>query len=151
MNAESAGNVTKRANRAGRILTGIVMLVLLGSSAAKIAGVPRMVDGLIRAGIPPAAIVPIAILELSCLILYLSRRTTALGALLLTGFLGGAVVTHIIGGETFLPPLMIGLIVWAGAWFRIPEIREFVPFRKNQTRLGYGKREHNELRSAARG
>jgi hypothetical protein len=126
---------SKRETLAGRVLTGIVTLILLGSGAAKIAGVPKMVDGLTHAGIPQAAIVPIAILELSCLALYLIPRTAALGTLLLTGYFGGATVTHIIGAENFVPPLIVGLVVWGGAYFRIAEFQNLLPLRKASEKL----------------
>src|SRR5262249_58851617 len=72
----------------GMFLTEIVTATLLGSAIAKIAGVPQMVDGLTHAGIPRGAVVPIAVLELSCLALYLFPRSSVLGALLLTGYFG---------------------------------------------------------------
>ena len=113
------------------ILRGIVTLTLVASAIAKIAGVPQMVDGLTHAGIPHSAIVPIAILELSCLTLYLFPRTAVLGALLLTGFFGGATVTHIIGKENFIPPLVVGLWIWGGIYLRIADVRDLLPLRKN--------------------
>lgn len=89
-----------------------------------------MVDGLTHAGIPPTAILAIAALELTCLALYLIPRTTVLGTLLLTGYFGGATVTHLIGGESLVPPLVLGLVIWGGAYFRVPELHELFPFRK---------------------
>jgi hypothetical protein len=114
----------------GRALAGIATLAFMGSAIAKIAGAPKIVDGLTHAGIPRAAIVPIALLELSCLALFLIPRTTVLGTLLLTGYLGGATLTHIIGGENVAPPLIVGLVVWAGAYFRVPEFQSLIPLRK---------------------
>lgn len=84
---------------------------LAGSATAKIGHVPRVWEGLIDAGIPGQAIVPIALLELSCLALFLIPRTSVLGAFLLTGYLGGATLTHVVGGETLAPPLIVGLVV----------------------------------------
>jgi uncharacterized membrane protein YphA (DoxX/SURF4 family) len=107
-------------------------MVLLGSGIAKIAGVPKVVEGLTRAGIPRAAVLPIGSLELLCLALYLIPRTTTLGTLVLTGFLGGATVTHIIGGESFVAPLLVGLVIWGGAYFRVPELQVLLPLRKGQ-------------------
>lgn len=124
-------NTTSKRNLwAGRILTGMVTLVLVGSAIAKLAHLPRMVDGLTRAGIPQAAMLPIAALELTCLTVYLISRTKVLGALLLTGYFGGAVVTHIIGGGSVLPPIMVGFWVRGGAYFRVPELRNLLPLRK---------------------
>ena len=122
-------------NRSGTIVSGLVTLVLLGSGIAKISGAPRMVDGLVHAGIPQVAILPIAILELSCLVLYLVPRTTVLGTLLLTGYFGGAAVTHIIGRENLVPPLAIGLMIWIGAWLRIPAFRDLIPLTASHARI----------------
>ena len=71
-----------------------------------------MVEGLIQTGIPVGAIVPIALLELSCLAMFVIPRTTVLGAFLLTGYFGGATLVPIIGGESIVPPLMVGLLIW---------------------------------------
>ena len=121
---------------AGRILTGIATMALLGSAIAKIAGVPKMVDGLTHAGIPQAAILPIAALELFCLALYWIPRTAVLGTFLLTGYFGGATVTHLIGGESIVPPLIVGLVIWGGAYFRIPELQQLLPLRRGQESFG---------------
>jgi hypothetical protein len=115
---------------AGRILTGIITFILLGSAIAKLAGAPQMVEGLKRAGIPGGAILPIALLELTCLAVYLMPGTTVLGMLLLTGYFGGATVTHVIGRESFFPPLLIGLGIWAGAYLRVPELGLVLPLRR---------------------
>jgi hypothetical protein len=122
----------------GTIFSGLAALALTGSAAAKIAHAPKMFDALIRAGIPQAAILPIALLELSCLALFLIPRTTVLGAFLLSGYFGGATLTHIIDGESIVPPLVIGLVIWAGAWLRVPELRSLLPVRKEEAVRTYG-------------
>ena len=136
MNMNSNNSTSKVKLWAGRIFTGLVTLALVGSAIAKIAGAPAMVDGLTHAGIPRGAIVPIAVLELSCLALYLIPRTKILGMLLLTGYFGGATVTHIIGHENFFPPLMIGLWVWAGAYLQIPALRRLLPLIASEAQPG---------------
>jgi hypothetical protein len=114
-----------------RFLAGLVTAALLATASMKIAHVPpQMVDGLTRAGIPENAVVPIALLELICLALYLIPQTMVLGALLLTGYFGGAIVVHIISGESVLPLLMIGLWVWGGIYFRVPAIQALLPLRR---------------------
>jgi hypothetical protein len=120
----------------GTILSGFVTLALVGSAIAKIAHAPKMFDGLIRTGIPETAILPIALLELSCLALFLIPRTSVLGAFLLTGYFGGATLTHIIGGENILPPLTIGLAIWAGAWLRVPELRGLLSLKRSSGTIG---------------
>ena len=121
-----------------RILAGFVTLALVASASAKLGHLPKMVDGIVRAGIPESAIVPIAVLELACLALYLLPRTMVLGAVLLTGFFGGAIVVHIIGKESLLPVIMIGLCVWGGIYFRVPALQNLLPLR-NSDALATGR------------
>ena len=132
MNTISRNDTSRAKLWTSIILTGLVTFVLVASATAKIAGAAAMVDGLTHAGIPRGAIVPIAALELVCLTLYLVPRTKLLGTLLLTGYFGGAVVTHIIGRENFLPPLLIGFLVWAGAYLQMPTLRRMLPMAEVQ-------------------
>ena len=129
----SVRSETKEKQWVSKIPTAMVTLILLGSGVAKIARLPIMVDGLIQAGIPHGAILPIALVELSCMILYLVPRTSILGTFLLTGYFGGATVTHIIGGESFFPPLAIGLWIWGAAYLRNPELRSLIPLKKENS------------------
>ena len=114
-----------------RFLAGLITAALLATASMKIAHVPpQMVDGLARAGIPQNAVVPIAVLELFCLALYLIPQTMVLGAVLLTGYFGGAIVVHIIGGQSVLPLLMIGFWVWGGIYFRVTALQALLPLRR---------------------
>jgi hypothetical protein len=124
-----------------RVFAGIITLALTATATMKIAHVPKMVEGLTRAGIPESAVIPIAILELTCLALYLIPRTMVLGAVLLTGYFGGAIVVHIIGKESVFPVIMIGLWVWGGIYFRIPALHALLPLRNEdglESRLSAG-------------
>jgi len=115
---------------ASRLQAGVITAALLATASMKIAHFPpQMVDGLARAGIPHNAVAPIAVLELFCLALYLIPQTMVLGAVLLTGYFGGAIVVHIIGGQSVLPLLMIGLWVWGGIYFRVPALQSLLPLR----------------------
>lgn len=135
-------NTNKRAEGdpwPGRIFTGLAALMTLASGMAKLAGAPVMLNGLIHAGFPRTAIIPIAILELTCTVLFLIPRTAGLGVLLLTGFFGGATVTHIVSHENFAAPLIGGLLVWAAAFFRLPEFVKLLPLGSGQPRAeSYG-------------
>jgi hypothetical protein len=111
---------------AARILTAAASVILAGSAIAKLVGAHRMVAGLTQAGVPISAIVPLGILELICLALYLFPRTLPLGVLLLTGYFGGATATHLIGGQQLWQPLLIGLVIWGGAWFRSEALKGFL-------------------------
>ena len=113
----------------GRVIGVLVTAALLGSAVSKLAHIPQVVDELTRAGIPEGAIVPIGILELTCLALYLFPRTAIFGTYLLTGYMGGAIVTHIIGRQNFLPPLIVGLLMFASAYLRHQDLRNLILFR----------------------
>ena len=121
---------------AGRVIAVIITVAFTGSALTKLAHVPKVVGGLIQSGIPEGAIVPIAILELFCLALYLFPRTSIFGTFLLTGYIGGAIVTHIIGRQTILPPLIVGVLMFASAYLRHTELRELVPFRNSDESVG---------------
>ena len=123
----------------GRSFTAVAALMTLGSGLAKLAGAPTVVNGLMHAGFPRTAITPIAILELTCTVLFLIPRTAGLGVLLLTGFFGGAIVTHIVGHENFAAPLIAGLVVWAAAFFRLPGFVMLLPLGSGRQRAeSYG-------------
>jgi hypothetical protein len=97
----------------GRALAVVVTLAFLGSALSKLVHVAKVVEGLTKSGIPQGAIVPIGLLEIACLALYLFPRTSILGTFLLTGYIGGAIVTHIIGRQSLVPPLIVGFLMFA--------------------------------------
>jgi DoxX-like family len=111
-----------------RSLTGIITLAIVATAVLKLAQAAQMVDGLKKVGIPDGAVAPIAILELACLAVYLIPRTMVLGAVLLTGYFGGAIVVHIIGGESVLPLIVLGIWVWGGIYFRVAGLSSLLPF-----------------------
>ena len=112
-----------------RVLIFLVSLAFTGSALTKLFHVPKVIEGLTSAGIPDAAVVPIGVLELSLLILYLYKRTSVLGTFLLTGYIGGAIVTHIVGKQNIAPPLVVGVLMFAGSYLRHSRLRELVPLR----------------------
>ena len=109
------------------VITALVMLPFTMSAIMKLTLASTAVEGLAHMGIPHGAIVPIGIVELTCLALYLIPRTVILGTLLLTGYLGGAVLANIINGSDFTHALFLGALVWTGAWLRVPEFRALAP------------------------
>lgn len=115
-----------------RICSGLIAVALVATATMKITQVPKtMVETFTHVGIPASAIVPIAFLELTCLVLYLIPRTMVLGAVLLTGYFGGAIAVHVIGHEGVLPVFFLGMIVWGGIYFRVPALQSLLPFRKD--------------------
>ena len=116
-----------------RVFTGMITVALVATAAMKISHLPRMmVDGLTRVGIPQSAITPIALLELACLALHLIPRTMVLGAILLTGYFGGAILVHIIGKESVFPLILLGLLVWGGVYFRVPALQSLASPQRDQ-------------------
>jgi len=122
--------ITNGAKWAARILTTLVILAFVPSGIMKVIHYPTAVEGFRRMGIPEGAIFTLGMVELSCVALYLIPRTTVLGSLLLTGYLGGATLANIINRSDFIHALVVGLFVWAGAWVRIPELQALIPIRK---------------------
>jgi hypothetical protein len=124
--------MTSRRIWAGRILTGLVTAFLLIDGGFKVFFPGPAVAATAQLGYPEHLILPIGIIELACLAVYLIPQTSALGAVLLTGFLGGAVSTHFRVGDPLLGftlfPLYVGAFVWAGLFLRDNRLRALVPF-----------------------
>jgi DoxX-like protein len=113
----------------GRAISAVPAALLLLSASLKITSSPMMVDGLGKAGFSPGLVTAIGVLELACLAIYLVPPTAVLGALLLTGYLGGAVVTHLRVGQPLAMPVVIGVLVWAGLYLRDARVRAILPLR----------------------
>jgi hypothetical protein len=118
----------------GRALTGIFAVFMLAASIApKFLGAKAATDTLIQLGWPGDAALMIGVIELSCLILYLLPRTSLLGAVLMTGLLGGAMATQVrvdnpLFSHIFFS-LYLGLFMWGGLWLRTPSLRRLFPIR----------------------
>ncbi|MBI5608460.1 MAG: DoxX family protein [Deltaproteobacteria bacterium] len=114
----------------GRVLTALPTAAFLASGTMKLMG---GADGLKmfveKFGYPASALAPIGAVELTCAALYAIPRTSALGAVLLTGYLGGAVATHVRVGDPFVAPVIFGVVVWAGLYFRDARVRAVLPLR----------------------
>jgi DoxX-like family len=80
-------------------------------------------------GYPPGAAMPILIAEICSVILFAIPRTAMLGAILLTGYLGGAISTHVRAGEPFYMPAVVGVLPWLGLYLRDPRVRKLIPLR----------------------
>ena len=92
---------------------------------------PSMVgDGFEHLGWPVSSALPLAIVELGCVVIYLIPRTAVLGAILMTGYLGGATATHArIGEAAFIMPALLGVFAWFGLWLREPRLKTLLPLR----------------------
>lgn len=117
---------------AGWILSLWPAFVIISSATWKLTRNPWYVHEFSRIGWPESALTGLALLQLSFLALFLIPRTSVLGAVLLTGYLGGAVATYVRMGE-FYPPLVpfsTSVIAWAGIWLREERLRAILPFRR---------------------
>lgn len=113
----------------GRIISVLVVFVFGMSAVMKLKGGPEFAKGMEHLGLPESMIFPLAILEITCLVLYLIPWTAVLGAILLTGYLGGAICTHWRVGDPFVIPIVIGVLVWLGLYLREKRLWGLVPIR----------------------
>lgn len=112
---------------AGYVMSALPVLMLLFSAAMKFARPAPVVEGFAHLGYPESLALPLGLIELTYTILYVFPRTAVLGAILLTGYLGGAVATHVRIGEPFIMPAVLGVLVWGGLFLRDPRIRALIP------------------------
>ena len=121
------------ATKVGRTISVIPVLFLTFDSVIKFTNIPPVVDSMNQLGWPLSAVVCIGVVELVCLALYVIRRTSVLGVVLLTGYLGGAVATHVrVGNPVFshvLFPVYIAALLWAGLYLREARLRALIPLR----------------------
>ena len=126
----SAVPVSNKALWTGRILSALAALFLLADGVAKLFKPAPVVEGTVQLGYPESVIVGLGIVLTACTILYLIPRTSVLGAILLTGYLGGAVATHVrVGGPLFnvIFPDIFGALVWGGLYLRDARLRALIP------------------------
>ncbi|MCR8556711.1 DoxX family protein [Mucilaginibacter sp. BJC16-A38] len=114
----------------GWIISGLCILFFLFDSITKIIKEEHSVKGSVQLGWPEHAIQGIGIALLISTILYLIPRTSILGAILLTGYLGGAIAIMIRAEQQLYFASVFGLLVWLGLYLRIPELHKILPIRK---------------------
>ena len=123
----------KKRSTAGYVLTGLVAAFLTFDTVMKLLQLAPAVQGTTELGYPAGTVVVIGAIELVCLVLYLIPPTSVLGALMLTGYLGGAIATHVRVGSPLpthtLFPIYVALMVWGGLYLRESRLRELLPFR----------------------
>lgn len=130
----SARAATRTAGRgmvlAGRIISGFAALFLFMDGALRVAHFAPYVEGTVRFGYPAHLATPIGITLLVATLLYVLPRTAVLGAIVLTGYLGGATASHVrMEDPFFLFAAAFGVLVWAGLYLREPRLRALLPLR----------------------
>jgi len=116
----------------GRIISALTAIFLLMDGVMKLFKPALVVEATVKLGYPESVIVPIGIVLVVSTILYLVPLTSVLGAILLTGYLGGAVATHVRVGEELFPivfAIIFGVLIWLGLYLRDDRLRTLVPFR----------------------
>src|SRR4051812_45831246 len=123
----STDRPSRRAVIAGRILTGIIALLLTLDAGVKLVRAKAAVEGSAPLGFTPDQVFIIGIIAVVCLVLYLIPRTAPLGAVLWTGYFGGAIVTHFRVGNPLLThvlsPIYVSAMIWGGLYLRDPRVR----------------------------
>ncbi len=129
--------VSKKRFWAGGIISALPALFLLMDGIMKLVKPAPVVEATVRLGYSENVIVPLGIVLLVCTVLYLVPRTYVFGAILLTGYLGGAVATHVRAGEglfSIVFPVIFGVLIWLGLYLRDDRLCALIPLRQEGIR-----------------
>ncbi len=122
--------ISKKYLLAGWIISALPVLMLLFSASMKFMKPPSALEGFDHLGYGRHLALPLGILETAVALIYLFPRTAFLGAILMTGYLGGATASHVrIGEAVFFMPVLLGVLAWIGLYLRDPRLRALVPLR----------------------
>ena len=122
--------VSKKRLLAGRIISALPVLLLLFSGVMKLMKPPSVMQGFAGYGYPESLILVIGLLEIACTVVYAIPSTSILGAILLTGYLGGATATHLRVGDAFFAPIALGVLVWGDLYLRDAQLRALLSMRR---------------------
>jgi hypothetical protein len=115
----------------GWVLTVLPCLLFALSAFFKLNPNAEVTKGFSHLGIPASMMMPLAILEITCMVIYLIPPTAVLGAILLTGYLGGAICTHWRVGDPFYAQFGMGVVLWLGIYLREDRLRPLIPIRRS--------------------
>lgn len=133
LTATQSDQSAKTAIWSGRIVSALAILFLAFDGGIKALNLAPAVDSTIQLGYPASLVIGIGILELACLAVYCIPRAAVLGAILLTGYLGGAIATQLRAGAPLFSvvfPIILGALIWGGLFAREPRLRALVPLRR---------------------
>jgi hypothetical protein len=129
-----APRVSRAKLRSGWILSGIVIAFLIADFGATLFGIAPIKKATLEIGYPLGLLWLVGGLEFICLLLYAIPASSVLGAIILTGFLGGAIVSHLRVASALTPEMIVsfilGVLAWGGLWFRDPRLRALIPWRR---------------------
>ena len=124
--------IPKKTLWTGRIISALPVLFMLIDGVMKLFKPRVVVEATLQLGYPESIIVSLGIVLLTCTVLYTIPTTSVLGAILLTGYLGGAVATHVRVGQGLFPvlfPVIVGVLIWLGLYLRDDRVRTLIPLR----------------------
>lgn len=127
MNTDST--ISKKVLWTSYVMSTLPVLMLLFSAAMKLMHPPELDKGFADMGIPVSQALGLGILELLCTLVYVVPRTSVLGAILLTGYLGGAMQTHLRLGQPVFMHVIFGVLIWGGLFLRDRRLRALIPLR----------------------
>lgn len=113
-----------------RIMIALPSLMMLFSAAMKFAHPPEVAKGFEHLGWSMSLVNVLGVLQVTCTVIYLIPRTAFLGAILLTGYLGGAIATCVRVGDAYIPQVIMGVVLWGGLYLRDPRLRALIPLTK---------------------
>ncbi len=117
----------------GRALSALPIVFLSMDALMKLLRVAPAVEATAKIGLPLGAILPLGLIEAACVVGYLVPRTSVLATIVFTGYLGGAVATHVRAGDPLLThvlaPVYVATMLWLGLWLRNPRLRAVLPLR----------------------
>ena len=116
--------------RVGWVLSVLPAAMLLFSGIGKLIGGASLEEGFAHLGWPVNLALALAVVEIGCTVVYLVPRTAVLGAILLTGYMGGAMATHVRIGEPFVIQFLLGVVLWLGIFLRDARLRALIPVRR---------------------
>ena len=122
--------VSKKILWTGRGLSTLPVLLLLFSAVMKFAQPPEVAKGFEHLGWSMSLVNVLGVLEVVCVIIYLIPRTAILGAILLTGYLGGAIATCLRVGDSYIMQFLLGVMLWGGLYLRDARLRALIPFTR---------------------
>ena len=126
------GNQTKVMTWTGWAITVLIGLMMTFGGVYVLTDPPELKEQFVgKFGYPEDLALPIGVVELCCAALFLIPRTSILGAVLLTGYLGGAVATHVRVHDSFVAAVIVGILVWLAMYLRDPRVRALLPFRRS--------------------
>jgi hypothetical protein len=126
--------ISRARQRTGAVMAGLAILFLSVDALGKVLRVAPVVEGTVRLGYPETVLVALGIIELACVAAYAAPRTSVLGAILLTGYLGGAIATHVRIGSPLLThtlfPIYVAALVWGALYLREDRLTDLMPLRR---------------------